>query len=111
ATNSDVQAVRHDVYWLAREAKCLPGRHVTVHLAWSPRRRNGADVDNLVLLYKACCDGLARGARRPTVRNPGVAVGLDLVPDDRPAHMSKLMPVILPAGEPPGMWLTVVIHR
>lgn len=110
-TNADVQAVRADVMRLARHAGCTPGEHLTVHLAWSPARRNGHDADNLAPMMKACCDALARGSRRLTLKNPGVNIGLDLVPDDRPEHMSKIMPVILPKGDPPGMWLTVIIHR
>lgn len=108
--NRDVQAVRHAVATLARHAQCRPGRHVTVHLAWSPKVQAGQDADNLWPLFKACCDGLARGPRRPTADNKGRAIGLDLVPDDSPMHMTKLCPVILPKGDPPGMWLTVIIH-
>lgn len=111
ARNSHVQAVRYDVKTLAQHAGIKPGQHVIVHLAWSPKRRAGQDEDNLSLLFKACCDALARGKRRPTVRNPGAAIGLDLVPSDEPRYMTKLMPVILPKGEPPGMWLTVAVLR
>lgn len=110
-TNADVQAVRADVMRLAQHAGCRPGEHLTVHLCWSPRRRNGNDADNLTSLYKACCDALARGPRRPTVKRPHPNIGLDLVPDDRPENMTKLMPVVLPKGDPPGMWLTVLVHR
>lgn len=109
AVNKDVQAVRADVAHLARGIQ--PGRHLVVHLAWSPRRRAGQDDENLVGLLKACCDGLARGPRRPTLRNKGVAIGLDLVPDDTRTYVTKLMPVVLPAGEEPGMWLTVGVIR
>ena len=107
--NADVQAVRADVARLCRSIR--PGRHVIVHLAWSPRTRGDRDDENLCGLLKACCDGLARGPRRPTVRNPGVAIGLDLVPNDTRQYMTKLMPVVLPYGEEPGMWLTVGIVR
>lgn len=108
-TNADVQAVRADVSRLARPIR--PGKHLLVHLAWTPRRPATRDAENLCGLLKACCDGLARGSRRPTLRNPGAAIGLDLVPDDDPVHMTKLMPVILPPGDPPGMWLTVGVIR
>ena len=110
AINRDTQMVRADVANLARAARIQPGRHVIVHLSWRPRVPGRQDTDNLGLLLKVCCDGLARGPRRPTLRNPGAAIGLDLVPDDRPQYMSKLPPVILPDG-PPGMWLTVAVIR
>jgi hypothetical protein len=109
ATNRDVQAVRADVSRLARPIR--PGKHLLVHLAWSPQKHAGKDQDNLGLLYKVICDALARGPRRPTLRNPGVAIGLDLVPDDTPKFVTKLAPVILPPGEPPGMVLTVGVIR
>jgi crossover junction endodeoxyribonuclease RusA len=109
ATNKDTQAVRADVARLARYIE--PGKHLIVHLAWRPPKPGiSRDEDNMVPLLKACCDGLARGPRRPTVRNPGVAIGLDLVPNDSRAYMTKLMPVILPDG-PQGMWLTVLVAR
>lgn len=107
-TNTAVQQVRGDVTYLAREIK--PGKHVIAHIGWRPRKPGRQDSDNLSMMLKACCDGLARGPRRPTVRNKGMAIGLDLVPDDSPAHMTKLAPVILPDG-PPGMWLTVLVTR
>lgn len=107
--NRDVQAVRADVSRLAHHIR--PGRYVVVHLAWAPRRPGTRDVENLTPLLKAICDGLARGPRRPTAKNPGAAIGLDLVPDDTSDYMDKLMPVILPKGDPPGMWLTVAVAR
>ena len=107
-TNRDVQAVRGDVSRLARYIR--PGKRVIVHLAWKPRTKAGQDEDGLWPLFKAICDGLARGARRPTLRNPGMAIGLDLVPGDTPEYMTRMAPVILPDG-PPGMWLTVGVIR
>jgi hypothetical protein len=109
ATNAHVQAVRADVSRICRPIR--PGcKHLTVHLAWRPPRLNSQDDDNLLLLYKAVCDALARGARRPTLQNRGANIGLDLVPGDTRRHMTKLMPVVLPSG-PPGMWLTVLATR
>jgi hypothetical protein len=109
ASNAHVQAVRADVSRICRPIR--PGcKHLTVHLAWRPPRLNNQDDDNLLLLFKAVCDGLARGSRRPTLRNPGANIGLDLVPGDTRRHMTKLMPVVLPSG-PPGMWLTVLATR
>lgn len=108
ATNTAVQQVRGDVSYLARGIK--PGRHVFVHLAWRPKKPGRQDQDNLSYMLKAICDGLARGPRRPTLKNKGMAIGLDLVPDDSVDYMSKVMPVILPDG-PPGMWLTIGVFR
>jgi crossover junction endodeoxyribonuclease RusA len=108
STNAAVQQVRGDVSYLARGIK--PGRHVFAHLAWRPKKPGRQDDDNLALLMKACCDAIARGPRRPTLRNKGMAIGLDLVPDDTVQYMTKALPVILPDG-PPGMWLTVGVVR
>lgn len=108
STNAAVQQVRGDVSYLARGIK--PGRHVFAHLSWRPKKPAGKDQDNLGLLYKAACDGLARGRRRATLANKGRAIGLDLVPDDSPTYFSKVMPVILPDG-PQGMWLTILVAR
>jgi crossover junction endodeoxyribonuclease RusA len=109
STNRDVQAVRGDVSRICRGIK--PGaKHLTVHLCWRPRRYNGQDDDNLWPLMKACCDALARGGRRPTLKNRGMSIGLDLVPGDTRRHMTKMPPSVLETG-PAGMWLTVAVTR
>lgn len=109
-TNTQVQAVRADVSRIVRGRIRPPCKHLTVHLAWRPKRLNNQDDDNLMLLFKACCDALARGPRRPTLANPGANIGLDLVPNDTRRYVSRLMPAVLPEG-PPGMWLTVIVTR
>lgn len=100
--SADTQQVRSDVMRLAEGAGIHRfGRieHVTVELVWAPGDRRRRDADNLWPLLKACCDALARGPRRDWV-------GLELVPDDTPEHMTKLAPRIEP---PPakGMWLVL----
>jgi crossover junction endodeoxyribonuclease RusA len=90
-----------DVVTVARAAKVPVGRHLVVGLWWAPGDRRKRDADNLWPLLKACCDGLARG----TDRWPG----LRLVPDDDPAHMTKLAPVIVPPPAGRALWLTVEV--
>jgi crossover junction endodeoxyribonuclease RusA len=87
-----VAEVRRDVGWLLRAAKLSTAEHVTVGLVYAPGDRRRRDEDNLVGLLKACCDA---------------AVDVGLCVDDDPAHMTKLMPKILPPPAEPGLWLTV----
>lgn len=100
--------VRSSVAWLARKARIPRSRHLTVELVWAPGDRRRRDADNLSLLLKACCDGLARGPRKPSLR-AAPWVGLDLVPDDTPRWMRKLPPRIATPDETPerGLWLIV----
>lgn len=102
------QQVRGAVAWLARKARIPRSRHLTVELVWAPGDRRRRDPDNLWPLLKACCDGLARGPRKPSLR-AAAWVGLDLVPDDTPRWMTKLPPRIVGPDETPeiGMWLIV----
>lgn len=98
--SADTHQVRDDVMRLAQQAhldKLTDIRHVTVTLTWAPGDNRRRDADNLWPLLKVACDALARGPRRDWV-------GLELVPDDTPEHMTKMAPVIQP---PPaqGMWL------
>lgn len=90
--------VRRDVALLARAAGLSSCEHLTVGVIWAPGDRKRRDEDNLAGLLKAAADALARGRADWT--------GLQLVPDDTPAYMTKLMPLILP---PPlrGLWLIV----
>ena len=97
--------VRRDVEALARAAglHCVTGiRHVTVQLVWAPGDRRRRDEDNLYPLLKVCCDALARGPRRDWI-------GLELVPDDTPEHMTKLAPRIDPPPAPRGLRLEIVL--
>lgn len=101
---ADTRLVRADVTQVAKQAKLDrlgPLAHVTVELVWAPGDRRRRDSDNLWPLLKVCCDALARGPRRDWV-------GLELVPDDTPDHMTKLAPRIEP---PPakGMWLRLTL--
>lgn len=103
--SADTQQVRSDVMRIAQEAglhRMGPYKHITVELVWAPGDRRRRDADNLWPLLKACCDALARGPRRDWI-------GLELVSDDTPEHMTKLAPRIEP---PPakGMWLTLTLE-
>jgi crossover junction endodeoxyribonuclease RusA len=103
----DTDQVRADVTTIARQAglhQLGPITHLVVQLMWAPGDKRRRDEDNLWPLLKVCCDALARGPRRDLV-------GLDLVPDDTPEHMTKLGPVILPPPAEPGMWLVVDVHQ
>ena len=104
--SADTRQVRADVERLARAAGLdrlsRPATHITVELVWAPGDRRRRDSDNLWPLLKAACDALARGPRRDWV-------GLDLVPDDTPAHMTKLAPRIAPPPEQ-GMWLDLALR-
>lgn len=102
--SKDTNQVRTDVLTVARQAAlhlAAPIRHITVQLTWAPGDRRRRDSDNLWPLLKVACDALARGPRKDWV-------GLELVPDDTPEHMTKLAPVIEP---PPakGMWLDLTL--
>lgn len=100
--------VRTAVAWLGRQAGIPPSRHLTVELVWAPGDRRKRDADNLWPMLKACCDGLARGPRKPSAR-AAPWVGLDLVPDDTPRWMRKLPPRIAGPDETDeiGVWLLV----
>jgi crossover junction endodeoxyribonuclease RusA len=102
------QEVRGAVAWLARKARIPRSRHLTVELVWAPGDQRKRDADNLWPTLKACCDGLARGPRKPSLR-AAAWVGLDLVPDDTPRWMTKRAPRIVGPDETHeiGMWLIV----
>lgn len=102
ARSQKTRMVRETTMLLARAAQIPAGRHITVCLYWAPGDRRRRDADNLVPTLKACADALARGRRRDWV-------GLELVPDDTPAYMEKLMPVIVPPPAVPGLWLEVQV--
>lgn len=93
--------VRRDVTYLARAAGLRPCAHLTVGLIWAPGDRARRDEDNLTPLLKVCADALARGRADWT--------GLQIVPDDTPQWMTKLMPAIV---SPPlhGLWLLIDPH-
>lgn len=97
--------VRADVTALAKQAglhRLGNVEHVTVQLVWAPGDNRRRDSDNLYPLFKVGCDALARG-------RAGL-VGLDLVPDDDPVHMTKCAPVILPSPASKGMWLDLWVR-
>jgi crossover junction endodeoxyribonuclease RusA len=101
----ETRMVRGDVTNLARAAglhRIRGIRHVTVCLVWAPGDRRRRDEDNLYPLLKVCCDALARGPRRDWI-------GLELVPDDTPEHMTKLAPRIEPPPAPRGLRLEVAL--
>ena len=64
---------------LARSARIPTVGHVTVRLVWEVRDNRRRDEDNAYPTFKAMCDGL---------------VDAGVVPDDTPAFMTKLGPVI-----------------
>lgn len=103
---ADTRQVRADVHALATQAglhRHAPDvEHVTVELVWAPGDRRHRDADNLWPMLKVGCDALARGRSD--------LVGLDLVPDDTPRHMTKLAPRIEPPPAEKGMWLVVTLH-
>jgi crossover junction endodeoxyribonuclease RusA len=102
--NERVGAIRHGVVTAARKAGIPTCRHLTVGLNYRPGDNRRRDADNLWPTLKACCDALARGPRRDWV-------GLELVPDDTPEHMTKQAPVIVPGPGPRRLWLTVEVTR
>jgi hypothetical protein len=77
-------------------------RHLTVQLHYAPGDNQPRDADNLWPTLKAAADALAHNGR---------GIGLDLVPDDTPAHMTKVAPVIHPGPGPRRLWLTVEVTR
>ncbi|HEU5475681.1 MAG TPA: hypothetical protein VFV67_34000 [Actinophytocola sp.] len=99
-----VALVRHGVMVAAKNAGVPAGRHLTVTLHYQPGDNRRRDADNLVPTLKAACDALARGRRRDWV-------GLDLVPDDTPEHMTKRMPVIHPGPGVRRLWLEIEVTR
>jgi crossover junction endodeoxyribonuclease RusA len=99
-----VRLVRGFVCAKAKAARIPTGRHLTVQLHYAPGDNRRRDSDNLYPTFKAACDALARGPRRDWV-------GLELVPDDTPEHMTKLAPVIHPGPGVRRLWLTVEVTR
>jgi len=103
--SADTLQVRNDVTNLAKAAHLhrITGiRHVTVELVWAPGDRRRRDADNLWPLLKCVCDAIARGRSD--------LVGLDLVPDDTPEHMTKLAPRIDPPPASKGMFVHIDLH-
>ena len=97
-----VAMVREVVTARARQAGIPKCRHLTVTLHYQPGDNRRRDVDNLVPTLKAACDALARGKRRDWI-------GLELVPDDTPQHMTKRMPVIHPGPDERRLWLEIEV--
>ncbi|PXY20517.1 hypothetical protein BAY59_31355 [Prauserella coralliicola] len=94
--------IREAVLVAAKAARIPTGSHLTVTLHYRPGDNRRRDADNLVPTLKAACDALARGSRRDWV-------GLELVPDDTPKHMTKNMPVIHPGPGDRRLWIEVEI--
>lgn len=96
--------IREAVFVAAKAAAIPKARHLTVTLHYQPGDNRRRDADNLVPTLKAACDALARGKRRDWV-------GLELVPDDTPQHMTKNMPIIHPGKGERRLWLEVQITK
>lgn len=96
ATKEVIQAVA----WAATAQKIPKCDHMIVQLHWAPGDHRRADEDNLWPLFKACCDGLARG------RND--LPGLHLLPDDTAEYMTKRTPEIVRPPHTGGLWLSIV---
>lgn len=94
--------VRNKVAAYARKAGIPKGSHLDVTLHYAPGDNRARDADNLVPTLKAACDALARGKRRDWV-------GLELVPDDTPEHMTKHMPIIHPGKGKRRLWIEVEV--
>lgn len=99
-----VRLIREGVLVRAHAARIPKCQHLTVQLHYRPGDNRRRDSDNLYPTFKAACDALARGPRRDWV-------GLELVPDDTPEHMTKLAPVIHPGPGARRLWLTVEVTR
>lgn len=99
-----IKLIRERIVVEARRAHLPVCRHMTVQLHYRPGDNRRRDADNLYPTFKAACDALARGPRRDWV-------GLELVPDDTPEHMTKLAPVIHPGPGVRRLWLTVEVTR
>ena len=87
--------VRRATKLLAKSANVPTGlAHATGSLQYQPAATRKRDADNLVPVLKACCDGL---------------VDHQLVEDDTPNFMTKLMPLIHPAvkGQLGTLWLEI----
>ncbi|OZM74188.1 hypothetical protein CFN78_06850 [Amycolatopsis antarctica] len=95
--------VRLGVTNAAKTARIPSGHHLTVTLHYRPGDNRRRDADNLVPTLKAACDALARGPRRDWI-------GLELVPDDTPEHMTKRMPEIHRGPGVRRLWLTVEVQ-
>lgn len=82
--------IRSDIYKLILAAKIPPQKHVTVRLIWTVPTRLRRDAENPVPTLKAACDAMGP----PTRHRGGVSPGASIVPDDTPAWMEKIMPII-----------------
>lgn len=98
--NRKTREIRETVAWLAKAARIPVCEHLTVQLVWAPGDRRRRDGDNCAPTVKACVDALARGPRKDLI-------GLDLVPDDTPEHVTVLPTLIEPPPHEPGLWLIV----
>lgn len=85
--------VRAASFYAAKSAGVLKCDKVRVTLTWFVRTTTRRDADNVVPTLKALCDGL---------------VDAEVVPDDTPDLMQKLMPIIVYRPEQaPGLRLHV----
>lgn len=101
AHHKERAAAHEAARWAVRAAR-LGGPHTLIEacLHYRPTARGRRDQDNLVATAKVVFDTLAGGPH-----------GENVVPDDTPQYMRKLMPRIEPAvkGLPGSLWLTVSV--
>lgn len=99
-----VKLIREGVAVGARALKIPAAQHLVVQLHYRPGDNRKRDEDNLWPTQKAACDALARGPRKTWS-------GLDLVPDDTAAYMTKMAPTIHLGPGKRRLWLTVEVIR
>lgn len=86
------EEIRQEVMLRTRSLRLGELERVAVQLVWVVGDNRKRDADNIWPLMKAVCDGI--GSDRGTSAR--------IVPDDDPAHMDKLAPVIrtVPGSSP-----------
>lgn len=98
-----VKQVRQAGGLLARDAEIPELARCQVLLEWHVGDRTKRDADNLVMLLKVLCDSISGGRAAKKV-----ATDWNVVPDDAPEWMDKLMPrVVYVKGQPKRMTFTV----
>lgn len=98
-----VKQVRQEAGLLARAAGIPELGRCQVLLEWHVGDRTKRDADNLVMLLKVLCDSISGGRAAKKV-----ATDWNVVPDDAPEFMDKLMPrVVYVKGQPKRMTFTV----
>lgn len=98
AKTSPIKArLRLEAATRAKQMQIPKSNHITTRLHYVAPDKRRRDSDNIIATAKPLWDGL---------------VDAEIVPDDIPEHMTKIMPKIHPPDKNgPRMWLEIIIEE